>query len=129
MHSHAKHTIHKDHTHHGWNNAFPPKLTIAPGECVEFETLDASSGQLSRTSTAEALKKLDLAFVNPVTGQSVTVNAGEAVKVEATGTIGEPSKNLGQQMSEQQGGGGEKPEPETFKTDPVDTTIIVSPSA
>ena len=48
MHSHAKHTIHRDHIHHGWNNAFPPRLTIAPGETVQFETRDASSGQLSQ---------------------------------------------------------------------------------
>ena len=30
----ARHTIHRDHIHHGWNNAFPPCLTIAPGETV-----------------------------------------------------------------------------------------------
>ena len=46
------HTIHKEHIHHGWNNAFPPRLKIAPGETVHFETVDASSGQLTRTSTA-----------------------------------------------------------------------------
>ena len=27
----AGHTIHKDHIHHGWNNAFAPCLTISPG--------------------------------------------------------------------------------------------------
>jgi acetamidase/formamidase len=52
MHSHAKHTIHRDHIHHGWNNAFKPVLKIAPGETIHFETKDASSGQLSKTSTA-----------------------------------------------------------------------------
>ena len=36
------HTIHKDHIHHGWNNAFAPVLKIAPGESIEFETLDGS---------------------------------------------------------------------------------------
>ena len=34
---------------------FPPRLKIAPGETVHFETVDASSGQLSRTSTAADL--------------------------------------------------------------------------
>ena len=43
MHSHAKHTIHRNHIHHGWNNAFPPKLKIAPGEIIRFETKDPSS--------------------------------------------------------------------------------------
>ena len=46
MHSHPKHTIHRGHIHHGWNNAFPPVLRIAPGETIQFETKDASSGQL-----------------------------------------------------------------------------------
>ena len=44
----AKHTIHREHIHHGWNNAFTPVLTIAPGETIQFETRDASSGQLSQ---------------------------------------------------------------------------------
>src|SRR5207244_1708041 len=69
-------------THHGWNNAFRPVIRIAPGETVQFETKDASSGQLSKTSTAEALKKLDLAFVNPVTGPVFVDGAkpGDALK-------------------------------------------------
>ncbi|MBV8413038.1 MAG: acetamidase/formamidase family protein, partial [Alphaproteobacteria bacterium] len=83
MHSHANHTIHRGHTHHGWNNAFPPVLKIAPGETIHFETKDASSGQLSKTSTAADLKKLDLAFVNPVTGPVYVDGAkpGDALKV------------------------------------------------
>ena len=67
-HHHGKHTIHRDCIHHGWDNAFAPRLTIAPGESVQFETLDASSGQLTKTSTAADLAKLDLGRVNPVTG-------------------------------------------------------------
>ena len=43
----AQHTIHRAHIHHGWNNAFPPILKIAPGETVHFETVDASSGQIT----------------------------------------------------------------------------------
>ncbi|MGZ5240887.1 MAG: acetamidase/formamidase family protein, partial [Caldimonas sp.] len=78
-----RHTIHRDHIHHGWNNAFAPCLTIAPGESVEFETLDASSGQLTRTSTAADLEKLDLGRVNPVTGPVCIDGAqpGDALKV------------------------------------------------
>lgn len=78
-----RHTIHKRHVHHGWNNAFPPALKIAPGETVHFETLDASSGQLTATSTAADLEKLDLARVNPVTGPVYVDGAkpGDALKV------------------------------------------------
>ena len=77
------HTIHREHIHHGWNNAFPPRLKIAPGETVHFETLDASSGQLTRTSTAADLEKLDLARVNPVTGPVYVDGAkpGDALKI------------------------------------------------
>ena len=83
MHSHGSHTIHKGHIHHGWNNALPPVLTIAPGASIGFETLDASSGQLSAKSTVEDLKKLDLGRVNPVTGPVFIDGAkpGDALKV------------------------------------------------
>jgi acetamidase/formamidase len=60
------HTIHKDHTHHGWNNAFPPRLTIAPGASVSFATADASGGQLTRASTVADVAKLDFGLVNPL---------------------------------------------------------------
>ena len=78
-----RHTIHREHIHHGWNNAFAPVLKIAPGESVEFETLDASSGQLTRTSTVADLEKLDLGRVNPVTGPVWIDGAmpGDALKV------------------------------------------------
>ena len=77
------HTIHRAHIHHGWNNAFPPRITIAPGETVHFETVDASSGQLTRTSTTVDLEKLDLGRVNPVTGPVYIDGArpGDALKV------------------------------------------------
>lgn len=82
-HHHHKHTIHREHIHHGWDNTFAPKLHIAPGESIQFETLDASSGQLNKTSTAEDLAKLDLGRVNPVTGPVYIDGAepGDALKV------------------------------------------------
>jgi acetamidase/formamidase len=81
--SHDHHTIHRKHIHHGWNNAFEPQLRIAPGEAVHFETVDASSGQLTRSSTVADLAKLDLARVNPVTGPVYVDGArpGDALKV------------------------------------------------
>lgn len=83
MSAHNHHTIHRTHIHHGWNNAFPARLTIAPGETVHFETVDASSGQLTRESTAADLAKLDLARVNPVTGPVYVDGAGpgDALKI------------------------------------------------
>jgi acetamidase/formamidase len=82
-HHHHQHTIHREHIHHGWNNGLTPALRIAPGESIQFETLDASSGQLNKTSTAQDLAKLDLGRVNPVTGPVYVDGAqpGDALKV------------------------------------------------
>jgi len=84
MSAHDRHTIHREHIHHGWNNAFAPRLKIAPGETVQFEIVDASSGQLNHTSTAADLEKLDLARVNPVTGPVYIDGAkpGDALKIK-----------------------------------------------
>lgn len=83
MNTHDQHTIHRNHIHYGWNNAFLPRLQIAPGATVQFEILDASSGQLNHTSTAADLARLDLARVNPVTGPVYIDGAqpGDALKV------------------------------------------------
>lgn len=83
MSGHDQHTIHRNHIHYGWNNAFLPRLQIAPGATVQFEILDASSGQLTHTSTAADLARLDLARVNPVTGPVYIDGAqpGDALKV------------------------------------------------
>lgn len=82
-----KHTIHKEHGHNGWDNSFKPVLTIAPGESVEFETRDASGGQLTPNSTAADVTKLDLGLVNPVTGPVYIDGAepGDALKVTLLG--------------------------------------------
>ncbi len=83
----AKHTIHKAHGHFGWDNSFPPVKTVAPGEVVEFETTDASGGQLMPSSSVEGVATLDFGQINPVTGPIYIDGAkpGDALKV----TIGE----------------------------------------
>ena len=43
----SSHTIHRHHHHFGWDNANAPVLVVAPGDTVEFETVDSSGGQLS----------------------------------------------------------------------------------
>ena len=62
------HTIHRRHHHFGWDNANPPALTVAPGETIQFETVDASGGQLGPDSTVADVATLDFGRVNPVTG-------------------------------------------------------------
>lgn len=83
MHGHTDHTIHKQHGHYGWDNSFPPVLTVAPGETVSFECRDASAGQFTRETVAADVPKVDLGRVNPVTGPILVDGAapGDALKV------------------------------------------------
>ena len=77
------HTIHRTQHHLGWNNAFPPRLVVAPGETVEFKTVDASGGQISPKSTIADVAAMDFGKVNPVSGPVYIDGAepGDAVKV------------------------------------------------
>ena len=83
----CSHTIHKAHSHYGWDNSFAPQLTVAPGETVEFETVDASGGQLGPESTLDDVANLDFGKVNPVTGPVLIDGAdpGDALKVTLLG--------------------------------------------
>ncbi len=76
-----RHTIHQHHI--GWNNANAPVLTVAPGETVMFETIDASGGQLSPSSSVADVTTLDFGQINPVNGPIHIDGArpGDALKV------------------------------------------------
>ncbi len=78
-----KHTIHSQHHHFGWDNSNPPVLTVAPGDSVDFETVDASGGQIDTESRVADVVALDFAKVNPVTGPVIIDGAepGDALKV------------------------------------------------
>ena len=86
MSTHA-HTLHAHQHHHGWDRDFAPRLTVAPGETVLFETVDASGGQLGPASTLADLAALDFSLVNPVTGP-VFVDGAEPGDVLCV-TVGE----------------------------------------
>ena len=79
----ARHTLHAHQGHLGWNNAFAPVLTIAPGETVAFEIKDASGGQITPSASLAAIREMDFARVNPVTGPVRIDGAkpGDALKV------------------------------------------------
>ena len=62
------HTIHCKHRHFAWDNQIAPVKTVAPGETITFEILDAWDGQLSPSSTVDEISRGDPARVNPVTG-------------------------------------------------------------
>ncbi len=83
----CNHTIHKESSHLGWDKSFAPVLSVAPGETVEFETVDASGGQLSLDSTVAEVASLDFGKVNPVTGPVYIDGAepGDAIKITLLG--------------------------------------------
>jgi acetamidase/formamidase len=77
------HTIHRNQSHFGWNNANKPVVHASPGETIEFHPIDASAGQLTQTSTIADVPKLDFGKVNPVVGPVYIDGAepGDAIKV------------------------------------------------
>ncbi|MDP9066131.1 MAG: acetamidase/formamidase family protein, partial [Pseudomonadota bacterium] len=81
------HTIHRRHQHLSWDNARPPAVTIAPGDCVEFKDIDALCGQITSASTVETLATIDLARVNPIAGPVYVDGAepGDTLKVTLLG--------------------------------------------
>jgi amidase len=79
----ALHTLHAAQHHHGWDNAIPPVLRIAPGATIEVECQDASGGQLTPASTVADIAALDFGRINPVTGPVFVDGAepGDALKI------------------------------------------------
>ncbi len=56
------------HLHHRWNAALPPALTIRDGDTVQFECLESTGGQLTRTSTLEEFVRIDRGLIHALTG-------------------------------------------------------------
>ncbi len=79
----ASYTIHSHQRHFGWDRSIPPVETVSPGDIVEFDTVDASGGQISPDSTVADVANLDFSKVNPVTGPVSIDGAepGDALKV------------------------------------------------
>jgi acetamidase/formamidase len=77
------HTLHREQGHLGWSRELAPALTVAPGESVEFHPIDASGGQITRSSTADDIERLDFSQVNPLAGPVFVDGAepGDAIKV------------------------------------------------
>ena len=81
------HTIHAHQSHIGWNNAFSPTLTIAPGDTITFDSRDSSDGQITPASTPADIATLDFGRINPVCGPVYIDGAqpGDAIRI----TIGQ----------------------------------------
>jgi acetamidase/formamidase len=81
--SKCDYTIHGSRHHFGWDNSLVPAERVPPGSTIEFQCIDASSGQLGVESTVADVGRLDFGKVNPVTGPVFVDGAepGDALKV------------------------------------------------
>ncbi|NJN46623.1 MAG: acetamidase/formamidase family protein [Candidatus Competibacteraceae bacterium] len=52
----------------GWDHSYPPALTVAPGEKLELELLDASGNRIQPTDNHAAVLNLAPENANPLTG-------------------------------------------------------------
>ncbi len=76
--------VHRDRYHLAWDNALEPIATIASGDEVTFDLLDASCGQITSASTVDAIRTLDFARVDQVNGPIFVEGArpGDALEIE-----------------------------------------------
>ncbi|WP_420413085.1 acetamidase/formamidase family protein [Roseibium sp.] len=64
----AAHTIHRCHTHFGWDRSIEPVQFAKPGERLLVECKDAAGGHFTDKSTLDDIATLRPECANPVTG-------------------------------------------------------------
>jgi acetamidase/formamidase len=76
--------ISRDRFHLAWDPAIPAIETVASGDIVEFDLLDASGGQLGPASSVEDLGRLDFNRVDQVNGPIAVAGAepGDTLQIE-----------------------------------------------
>jgi acetamidase/formamidase len=76
--------ITRDRFHLAWDPAIEPIETVASGDLVEFDLLDAAGGQLTATSTVEDLGRLDFSRVDQVNGPIAVTGAepGDTLQID-----------------------------------------------
>ena len=82
--SRTLHDLRADAYSYVWDNSISPALEIESGEQVEFHVRDASDEQITATSDAGDVEKLDFTHVNPVSGPVFVKGAkpGDVLEVE-----------------------------------------------
>lgn len=82
-----EHYLSSEAIHNVWDKSIEPKLSIASGDTVTFECIDASGQQIGPDSQANDLTQIDFSKVNPLTGPVYVDGAepGDVLKVEILG--------------------------------------------
>jgi formamidase len=70
--------------HNRWHGDIPPALEVEPGEEVELDTRDALDGQVTASTMAGDLPKVDMTLVHPLTGPVFVAGAqpGDLLEVD-----------------------------------------------
>jgi acetamidase/formamidase len=77
------HTLSAQPFVHRWNQATPPRLTVAPGDTVTFECADSSGGQVQPDWTSDDFKtRFDALKVHALTGPVIIDGARPGDKLE-----------------------------------------------
>jgi len=76
--------IRRDQFHLAWDRSIEPIATVASGDMVEIDALDASGGQITRDSTVADLATLDFSRVDQVNGPVAVEGAepGDTLEIE-----------------------------------------------
>ena len=84
--SQIQRTIHvaRDQWHLAWDQSIPPLATIASGETISFDLLDASCGQITPEATVATIGALDFSQVDQVNGPIFVEGArpGDTLEIE-----------------------------------------------
>jgi acetamidase/formamidase len=80
----ATHHLDDTQPHAFWDNSYPARLRIQPGDTVVFETLEASAGQVGPDSPSEVVGNLNFDVIHPLTGPVYVEGAepGDALVVD-----------------------------------------------
>jgi acetamidase/formamidase len=80
----AEHYLDDSVVHAFWDNSYPPRLEIEPGDTVIFECREAVDGQVTSDSDHDAVANLDFSRIHPLTGPVFVKGAqpGDTLEVE-----------------------------------------------
>jgi acetamidase/formamidase len=80
----ATHHLDDTQPHAFWDNSYPARLRIQPGDTVVFETLEASADQVGPDSPSEVVANLNFDLIHPLTGPVYVEGAepGDALVVD-----------------------------------------------
>ncbi|MGD2049206.1 MAG: acetamidase/formamidase family protein, partial [Chloroflexota bacterium] len=80
----AEHYLDDSVVHAFWDNSYPARIEIDPGDTVVFECREAVDGQVTPESDHDAVANLDFSRIHPLTGPVFVKGArpGDTLEVE-----------------------------------------------